>query len=175
MCSNCVSIYSVSKVLFCKVPTKVSTHKPSYLPTFYPSLLFSQSAPLLLLLSSSHMLNKDVQDYFTLYRCDLSMRFVVHSGQFKWIFFHLYSFLPSYTIPFLAPFSSLSLSKTYDCCNIGPWFILAIGLFINYNFVKHLLFLWKRQILRTCKYQLFAEIAILRMMLHGTDFAGFTF
>ena len=60
MCSNCVSIYSVSKVLFCKVPTKVSTHQPTYLPTFYPSLLFSQSAPLLLLLPSSQMLNKDV-------------------------------------------------------------------------------------------------------------------
>ena len=59
MCSNCVSTYSVSKVPFCKVPTKVSTNQPTYLPTFYPSLSFSQSAPLLLLLSSSHMLNED--------------------------------------------------------------------------------------------------------------------
>ena len=67
MCSNCVSIYSVSKVLFCKVPTKVSTNQPTNLPTFYPSLIFSQSFLLFLLLSSSHMLNKDVQDYFTLY------------------------------------------------------------------------------------------------------------
>ena len=75
MCSNCVSIYSVSKVLFCKVPTKVSTNQPTNLPTFYPSLIFSQSFLLFLLLSSSHMLNKDVQDYFTLFRCDLFLLF----------------------------------------------------------------------------------------------------
>ena len=48
------------------------------------------------------MLNKDVQDYFTLYRCDLFLLFVVHSGQFKM------NLLPS---PPLSPFLHYTLSR----------------------------------------------------------------
>ena len=52
MCSNCVSIYSVSKVLFCKVPTKVSTNQPTNLPTYLLPLsnffsICSSSSPII--------------------------------------------------------------------------------------------------------------------------------